>query len=68
MCTECRELYPDGDGLEFCSKPLPLGSAYTCGGLLKTVKCLVCEDKGTVQIHDPRIDVQTIACPRGCHA
>ena len=60
MCLSCKELYPDGDTLTFCPRPLaPELNAAVCNGALKTVKCLVCEDTGQVEVLGEKQ-----ACPR----
>lgn len=70
MCATCKNLYADGEVPEVCQVPVDTlgGLKMLCAGVIVDVRCLLCEDSGQVQIRDPRIDAQTVACPRGCHA
>lgn len=62
MCATCKELYPDGDGLAFCPRPLdPQNNAAVCNGKLRVVECLLCEDSGKVEVMG-----ENGSCPRGC--
>lgn len=69
MCAECKALYPDETPLEFCVGPEMglLSDKLKCGGSLKTVQCLLCEDTGKVPATDPQTGRRGYhKCPRGC--
>lgn len=68
MCSSCKDLYPEGDGLEFCPRKLgPDENSDKCAGKLKKIDCLVCEDSGFVVILDPSFsEPEKVTCPRKC--